>query len=156
MMARVLAVDVGLRRIGLALSDASKLIARPLTVLTVTRGAGPADAAADIATLAREHGADELVVGLPLHENGSRAELTGAAEALAAALRSLTGLPVHLVDERHSTAEARAILQGKPAKRRTRHDDAHAAAIILQRWLDGRRETTEVWDSGRSEEGEDA
>lgn len=154
-MARSLAVDVGQRRIGLALSDAAKIIARPLTVMTVPRNANPVDMAGEVAAVAASNDVDVIIVGLPLHENGARAEQTAVAEAMAAALRTLTGMPVQLVDERHSTAEARVVLQAKKPKRRERHDDAHAAAVILQRWLDERREGAEVPAFGSQDEGED-
>src|SRR2546423_853747 len=96
-MARVLAVDLGAARIGLAMSDPGGLVAQPLDVIANDDGAIDA-----IATL----GADEFVVGLPIRMNGTRGPEAEAAEAFAQLLRERTNKPVTLWDERFSTVEA--------------------------------------------------
>jgi putative Holliday junction resolvase len=140
---RVLGVDFGRRRIGLALSDATGSLARPWQV--VPAGAGPRDSACALARLLG--GPDEasreveaIVVGLPRRLNGEETAQTAAALALAEALRQETGLPVHLQDERLSSHEAEQRLAGREPDWRVRKRmiDAVAAAIILQDHLDSR------------------
>ncbi len=131
---RVLGVDFGLRRLGLALSDPGEVLATPLRSLTVT---SVREAPEAVASVAAEVGAAAVVVGVPLGLEGeeSRPEVRRV-ERFAKALRRETGLPVHLVDESLSSREA----ESRPARepRRGARIDAHAvaAALILQRWLD--------------------
>lgn len=131
---RVLGVDFGLRRIGLALSDEGEILATPLRSL---RLASVREAPAAIAEAAREAGAGAIVVGAPLGLEGeeARPEMRRV-ERLATALRRATGLPVHLVDESLSTREAE--IRIPPARRARDGEERHsvAAAVILQRWLD--------------------
>jgi len=132
---RVLAVDPGEKRIGLALSDPSATIAGPLQVLEhVSR---PVDAAG-IAQIAAEHQAGQIIVGQALDEDG-KPNVSGRRSArLAAAIRSQTQIPVILWDEDFSTQDARAIRLSIGAKRTKRggHLDDVAAAVILQSYLD--------------------
>jgi putative Holliday junction resolvase len=146
---RVLGVDFGRRRIGLALSDAGALVARPWQ--TVPAGASPAASAASIAALIgslhdpldESAAVDAIVVGLPRRLDGSETTETGEARELAAALAERTNLVVHLQDERLSSREAESRLAGREPdwRRRKTKIDAAAAAIILQDFLDGRAES---------------
>lgn len=131
---RVLGVDFGLRRLGLALSDPGEVVATPLRSVSV---ATVRDAPAAVAAVAEEVEAAAVVVGVPLGLEGeeSRPEVRRV-ERFAKALRRETGLPVHLVDESMSSREAET--RTGAGSRRTSRADAHAvaAAFILQRWLD--------------------
>jgi putative holliday junction resolvase len=139
---RVLGVDYGRKRIGLALSDATGLLARPWKTIA-SRGAIPA-VAADIANHVRELGDEEdgigaVVLGFPRRLSGEPNEQTPLVEALAAALRALIAdVPIVLQDERLSSHAADAILaeREKDWKKRKPLLDAAAAAVILQDYLD--------------------
>src|SRR5262245_13687669 len=140
---RVLGVDVGARRVGLAISDATRTLARPLATITV---AGDADAidrvAAQIATLsAEDDGLAAIVVGLPAHLDGTPSDATARVRAFVASLRARTALPIATEDERLSSreAESRLALREKDWRRRKDKLDAAAAAIILQDYLDRTR-----------------
>lgn len=140
---RVLGVDFGQRRIGLALSDDTALLARPWQ--TIAAGATPADSAvavADVVRLAGDVGPiAEIVVGLPRRLNGADTDQTEPARAFARALEARTGLAVHLQDERLSSHEADARLAERERdwRKRKAQLDAAAAAIVLQDYLDERR-----------------
>ena len=137
---RVLGVDLGLRRLGLALSDPGEVMATPMQSLVVS---SVRNAPAAVAKAAREAEAEAVVVGVPLGLEGeeARAEVRRV-ERFATALRRELGIPVHLVDESFSSREAEEVGSGGPgaagAKRRGSGADSHAvaAAVILQRWLD--------------------
>jgi putative holliday junction resolvase len=135
-MGRVLAVDPGARRVGVAVSDPTGTIAQPLATVPVEPAATLAGRLAD---LAREQEATRLVVGLPRRLDGSQGPEAKAARALAAELRRASGLPVELVDERlTSVAAERALLAGGASRARRRElSDRVAAALILQSYLDG-------------------
>lgn len=132
---RVLGVDAGSVRIGVALSDATGVIASPLT--TVPAGA---DAERRIAELAREHGCGHVVVGLPKGLSNRDTASTQMARRLAEAIQA-QGLDVSLWDERLSSAEAERVLLSGGRSREQRRDerDRIAAAIVLQGWLDAHR-----------------
>lgn len=144
---RVLAVDFGQRRLGLAVSDATGLLARPW--LTRQAGADVRTSAASIATLITEHQNDDLselgaiVVGLPRRLGGEDTHQTAAVREFARIVGELTGLPVHLQDERLTSYEAEARLAEREPdwRKRKARLDAAAAAIILQDYLDGRSQT---------------
>ena len=91
---------------------------------------------------AARHGAEGLVVGLPLQEDGSDSDWTAEVRTFAARLEERSSLPVFLIDERFSSIEAEARIRSIGLKRRARRDkgrvDAGAAAVFLQDWLDGR------------------
>jgi putative Holliday junction resolvase len=132
---RILAVDPGEKNIGLALSDPSGTIANPLTVLRhISR---PVDAA-QIATLAAEHGAVRIIVGQSLDDEGQPTPQSRSASRLAAAIRTQTGIPVDMWDESGSTQAARAarLAMGAPRSKRGGHLDQIAATYILQTYLD--------------------
>lgn len=132
---RILAVDPGSKRIGLAVSDPSGTIANPLTVLTHV--ARVVDAAA-VAAIAAEQGAALIVVGQSLDEDGQPTFEGRRAARFAEALRAQTSLPVVLWDEAFSTQEARAarLAMGVRRSRRRGHLDDLAATVLLQSYLD--------------------
>lgn len=134
-MARVLALDVGERRIGVAVSDPTGILARPLT--TIVRASRQADFQA-IAALVEEHAIERVIVGLPLSLDGTEGpqarQTRRYGERLAAALE----VPIEYWDERYSSAVAGDILREKGRQRRQVRGelDAAAAAVILQSYLD--------------------
>jgi putative Holliday junction resolvase len=137
-MARVMAVDPGSRRVGVAVSDPTATIAQPLS----TVAAEPAATLVQrLASLAREHEVARLVVGLPRRMDGGQGPEAKAARALADDLRRATGLPVTMVDERlTSVAAERALLAGGASRARRRQlSDQVAATLILQSHLDAER-----------------
>jgi len=140
---RVLAVDVGERRIGLAISDISRTLARPLQTLTVRNaGDGVDQVTAEIAhLLAEEDGLSTVVVGLPVHLDGSASEQTARVVAFIDALKMRTPLPIVTVDERLTSHEAESLLSERTRDWRERKArlDAVAAAVILQEYLETHR-----------------
>lgn len=128
----VLAVDPGEARIGLAISDPTQTIARPLEVLRHTSRAADAQA---IIERASRHGAGAIVVGLALDSEGEMGAQARRAARLVEALRELTPLTVETWDESGSTKAARKGRRDDPLL------DARAAAVILQEYLDARRPT---------------
>lgn len=133
---RVLGLDLGDARIGVAISDDGRRMAVPLG--TVRTGA-PSDVRA-IADLVAEHGVTLVVIGHPLLLSGEAGERAHLAERFAEALRSLLPVEVVLQDERLSTAEADRALReaGASGRDRRRTIDRSAATVILQSWLDAR------------------
>jgi putative Holliday junction resolvase len=140
---RIVGLDVGKRRIGVAISDATCTLARPVGVLRVAAldAAAVGAAAADIARFAAEEdGVASIVVGLPRRLDGTANDMTPRVEAFAAQLRARTSLPVTLQDERLTSveAESRLALREKNWRVRKERLDAAAAAVILQDYLDSR------------------
>jgi len=139
---RLVGLDVGERRIGVAISDATLTLARPLTVLQIARldAAAVARAAEEIGRLAAEDdGVAAIVVGLPRRLDGRPNDLTAGVQSFASQLGARTGLPVALQDERLTSVEAESRLaeRDKDWRSRKKRLDAAAAAIILQDHLDG-------------------
>jgi putative Holliday junction resolvase len=136
---RLLAVDWGDVRIGLALSDESQVLASPLE--TLVRRAGKRFPMPRFLELVAEHGPVGVVVGLPLTGEGTEEASAAAAREMAAAIGRRTGLPVALWDERMSTARALAAIreQGGSTRGRREEVDALAAAVLLQHFLESRR-----------------
>jgi len=136
--ARVMAVDYGRRRIGIALSDASATLATPLS--TLQRRAGKRPPLARLLELAVQHRVRLIVVGLPLEPGGRETEWTAEVRAFAKRLSDRGRLPVQFHDERYSSVEAEARIRSAGLPKKKREDkgrvDAAAAAIILQDWLD--------------------
>jgi putative holliday junction resolvase len=134
---RVLGLDLGDARIGVAISDDARRLAVPLG--TVRTGA-PQDLKA-IAALVRDNDVTQVVVGHPLALSGHPKERARHAEGFAGALRSFLDVPVALQDERLSTVEAERTLRdaGIRGRERRRRVDRTAATVILQAWLDARR-----------------
>ncbi len=135
---RVLGVDHGEKRIGLAISDLTGSIARPLSVI---QHASRAVDAAQVAAVALEQGAECIVVGQSFDEEGRPNAAGRAAERFAEALKDQTAVPIVLWDESMSTIDAREIQieMGVPRKKRAGHLDDAAAAAILQSYLDAQR-----------------
>jgi putative Holliday junction resolvase len=136
---RVLALDPGERRIGVATTDPTGTLAIPLLVIE-RRGRG-AEHLERIADLVKEHDVRQIVVGLPLHMSGRAGAEAEAARRLGSAVAARTGLPVDYVDERWTTREAERTLRdlGTRGRRLRERADAVAAALLLRTWLDRRR-----------------
>jgi putative Holliday junction resolvase len=136
---RVLAVDLGERRIGLAVSDLTGTLATPLR--TLERGSDPGRDRATIVAAAREVEAQVIVVGLPRSLSGREGPAARGARAEASALAELAGgIRVELHDERFTTRDADRALAaaGKRGRDRRAQIDAAAAAVMLQSYLDAR------------------
>ena len=136
---RILAVDWGERRFGIAVSDESQIIATPLTTLTRRPGKRfPMPAFLELVDVQHPVG---LVVGLPLTPEGKEEAAALAARAVAERATRRTGLPLAMVDERMTTARAHAAIreQGGSTRGRKEDVDALAAAVLLQGFLERRR-----------------
>ena len=143
-MPRIVGLDVGERRIGVAISDVSCTLARPLGVLRTSGLDGDAliVASEEVRRLtAEDDGVTSIVVGLPRRLDGSPGDMTPRVEVFATRLQTKTGLPVALQDERLSSheAESRLAVRDRDWRRRKERLDAAAAAVILQDYLDTRR-----------------
>jgi len=138
---RIVALDVGERRIGVAVSDLTRTLARPHTALQTTGLDGNALQVSldEIARLADEDPLDAIVVGLPRRLDGSASLMTPRVERFAARLRDRAGVAVILQDERLTSVEAESLLAAREKNWRARKArlDAAAAAVILQDYLDG-------------------
>jgi putative Holliday junction resolvase len=136
---RVLGIDPGARRIGLALSDPEGQFALPLEAV---QARGTEHVVQQLVAEAARRQAERLVVGLPLRLDGSEGESARLARKLAERLHAATGLPVVLWDERLTTRAAeRALAEaGARGARRKRAVDSVAAALLLQSYLDAERE----------------
>lgn len=136
---RFLGLDVGNRRIGVAVSDELGLTAQP--VLTLERRRNRREDLRSLARLARRFGVAGIVVGNPLHLAGDQSRQAAKTQAFAAELGELTGLPVHLRDERLTSHEAHQILYeaGRPRQQHRRVVDQVAATLILQGFMEERR-----------------
>ncbi|HEX5215606.1 MAG TPA: Holliday junction resolvase RuvX [Vicinamibacterales bacterium] len=140
---RVLGVDLGRKRIGLAISDASATLARPWQ--SIAAGATPRASATLVAAIIRDAAAedpvDAVVVGLPRRLNGEDTDQTTPTREFATALADLAGVRVHLQDERLTSveAESRLAVRERDWRKRKAKIDAAAAAIILQDYLDSPR-----------------
>jgi putative Holliday junction resolvase len=140
-MARIIALDVGSKRVGFAISDETAVIATPRGL--VHRRSYNKDAAA-IGDLVEQEQAERVIVGLPTGLSGRPTEQTRRAERFAEMLASRLSVPVELWDERLTTVMARRI---RPSSRRTPEReaesvDAVAAALILQSYLDRRSQSS--------------
>jgi putative Holliday junction resolvase len=131
---RVIGIDLGTRRIGVAVTDGLGLTAQPHA--TLARHGGKRDLEA-IGAVVREFDAERVVLGLPLSPEGEVGRAARSAQAFAERLRAALAIPVDLVDESFSTVEAEEILLRADLSRARRKEvvDRLAAAVILQRWL---------------------
>jgi putative holliday junction resolvase len=137
-LGRVMALDVGGRRIGVALSDSTRVLASPLTTL---RAEPRPRVIGEIAALVARHEVAEMVVGLPLTLSGEIGPQARLVQAFAEELRAALAVPLHMFDERLTSVAADRMMQElgiKPERRRERIDEV-AASIILQDFLDSRR-----------------
>jgi len=136
---RVLGIDAGERRVGVALSDETRLLASPVGVYDRRNGLAPVLEA--LSALAAREGVTHVVVGLPLNEDGSEGRQARRAAAFAQVAGRVLGLPTTMWDERLSTRAAEAIVraQGRSLRRARGQLDAVAAAVILQDYLDAER-----------------
>ena len=134
---RILGLDVGERRIGLAISDPNGQVAVPLKTLHRT---DKVDAIPTIAALVIEEAVEGIVVGLPLRMDGSSGTQAEIVREFVEGLLASVKVPVTLWDERLSTVQAEQLLRGRPGSRKDKPEqDALAAAIILQGYLDSRQ-----------------
>jgi putative Holliday junction resolvase len=135
-----LGIDYGLRRIGLAVSDPTATIARPLPTLTRRRGKRPPIQA--VADIAREQEVEAAVIGLPLNLEGEESDWTAEVRAFGNTLAERAGIDVQFLDERFTSARAERAVRALGLRRSQREDkariDAAAATLILQAFLDGR------------------
>ena len=133
---RMLGLDIGDRRVGVALSD---VLGIPAPLLTMSRTSLKREIK-DVARLVRRYEVAGIVAGLPLHMSGERSPQAAKAEAFAAALREVVTVPVYLQDERLSSAAAEEHMDRLGIPRgpgRKGLLDQYAAAVILQDWLHG-------------------
>ncbi len=137
-MGRIMGIDRGKKRTGIAISDELGLTARPLCVIEVR---GRSAVIREIMGIIREHGVEEVVVGMPLNLDGTMSVRGRDAERFAEALRKASGLPVHCWDERYSTtAVTRALIEEDVSRAKRREVvDKNAAAYILEGYLEKRR-----------------
>ena len=139
-MTRILGLDVGDRRIGVALSDALGLTAQRLTVVERQGGAGDVEA---VRALIERHAVDTVVVGLPLTMRGEQGPQAKKVVEFSETLKRRVAVPIALVDERLTTVQGTRALQETRASRRARKGliDQVAAQLILQQFLDRQRAT---------------
>ena len=138
---RALGIDFGERRVGVAVSDPTGVIAQPLP--TLQRRAGKRMAIRALEELVEEYDVRAIVVGLPLAPSGHDTHWTRTVRDAADKLHERSGLPVHLVDERFTSVRAERAIRsiGLPKNKREQKGriDAAAAVLILQSWLDTQR-----------------
>jgi putative Holliday junction resolvase len=136
---RVVGVDLGSRRIGVAVSDSGQTVATPVT--TIDRTGDPATDQREVLSVVQEYGAVGVVVGLPLSLSGSAGRAAVSAMKEVESLRQALGVEVDTVDERFTTRVAASGLRasGRRARRHREVIDAAAAAELLQTWLSSRR-----------------
>ena len=137
-MARVLGIDFGERRVGLALSDPTATIAQPLP--TIVRRAGKRPPVAAIVEIIQQNDVDRAVIGLPLNLSGDETEWTNQVREFAAKLSERAGIPVEFLDERLTSVQAERAVRSIGLKRSQREQkeriDAAAAVLLLQTFLD--------------------
>ena len=148
---RALGIDYGERRIGLALSDATALLASPWKTIANDGNVGAAAQrlASEVSALvAEEDGLAVIVIGLPRRLSGEANDQTARVQKLAHLLGAAVTVPIELQDERLTSHAADEILAGRERdwRKRKQHVDAMAAALILQDYLDSRRRITSIPD----------
>ena len=144
---RIMAIDYGDARTGIAISDAGGLLAGFTTVIHSRRSE---QVIQEIMTLIADHRVDELVMGFPKNMDGTEGPRAELYRTFAAALEERAGMPVHLWDERRTTIEAHQILHatGKKMKNHRKTVDAVAATLILEGYLNKKRLECEREDNG--------
>ena len=146
---RVLSLDLGSRTIGLAVSDPLGITAQGLDTIRRKGRRHDFDALNDVV---RKFEVKQMVVGWPLHMSGDEGKQSAKAAAFAEELRQHFRLPVHLLDERLTTAEAQRVLRSSDVsiQRRGEVIDRLAAVLILQSWLDRRHASLPNLETNRS------
>ncbi len=136
---RILGIDYGTKRLGLALSDEGEILASPLPVRVRTTLAGDVKF---LASFVREKEVGRIVLGLPLNMDGSYGEMARAVQGFADELERGCNVPVILFDERLTTSEAERVLVQADISRKKRKSlrDGLAAVLILQGYLDSQRQ----------------
>lgn len=144
-MSRILGIDYGTKRIGIAVSDPTRTITSPLT--TLQRRVGKRPPWRELEGIVREMEVTEVVVGLPLVLSGEESEWAAEVRRFAADLESRYALPVHLYDERMTSVAAERIVRSSGLRRSERENkariDATAAALILENYLEWSRTRSE-------------
>lgn len=145
---RILAIDYGILRLGLAISDELQSTARPLTVLKRTNRR---ELFRNLRKICRDYGVARILVGHPVHLSGDSSPMAEEATKFAARLRKELNLDVELADERLTTWEARQTIResGLSSRRKSALVDDVAAAILLREYLN----RTQALDSGRASGG---
>jgi putative Holliday junction resolvase len=135
---RILALDIGEKRIGVAVSDPTGTVATPVSVVDAAKAMGDG---APLRRIVEDYEAELLVVGLPLSLDGTEGPQAARVRASAARLAGFLRLPVEFADERLSSAEATRVMSqaGLDERRQRGSKDMVAAAVFLQSYLDGRR-----------------
>lgn len=136
---RLLGVDFGLKRVGLAVCDPSWILASPLKTVETKSMRVSID---KVAAIAKAENVAGLVVGLPLALDGTESVQSGRARAFCRNLQKVTGLPAEFFDERLTTVEADSLLSAAGVKKseRSKFIDSAAAAVILQSYIDSNKE----------------
>lgn len=144
---RILAIDYGTLRVGLAISDELQSTARPLTVLKRTNRR---ELFRSLRKICRDYGVARILVGHPVHLSGDSSLMSEAASRFAARLRKETDLEVELADERLTTWEARQTIRepGISSRRKSAHVDDVAAALLLRQYLNRKSEVNSSVISG--------
>jgi putative holliday junction resolvase len=135
-MSRVMGIDMGDVRVGLAISDESRYLASGHSFIEYR---GYEELMQKIISIARKEEIAEFVVGLPLNMNGSKGPQAAKVEKIANLLKQKSGLPVNLIDERLSTVEASRLLHAGGKKAKKGLVDTASATVILQAYLDGQK-----------------
>ncbi|MBO0693240.1 MAG: Holliday junction resolvase RuvX [Acidimicrobiaceae bacterium] len=153
---RVLGIDLGAKRVGVAVSDGEQRMAMPATTL-VRRGDRAREQRA-LVELVREYEAVGVVFGLPLSLSGAEGPAATGARAEAARVRKLLAIPTDFVDERLTTVQASSALRaaGHPTRRQRQVIDQMAATVLLQSWLDRRAGQREAGGDERAATGTSA
>lgn len=135
---KILAVDYGDARTGLAISDSSELLASPIETITEYNAQRLAE---KIAAIAKQYSAQEMIVGLPINMNGTKGERAEKCEAFGQLLAELADIPVKMWDERSTTVTAHRVLNevNVRGKKRKAVVDTVAATVILESYLAYRR-----------------
>ena len=143
---RIIGIDYGQKRIGVALSDCSGTIATPYKVVECKC---EKMAINEILRICEDTGADKIIVGLPLNMNGSSGKMAESVKSFCDSLRHTTGLPVEKWDERLSSAQAERVLLEGDVRRSKRKQviDKIAAQMILQGYLDSQEDSCNRSDS---------
>lgn len=138
---RILALDVGDKRIGVALSDPLRMLASPLTTIESSNQSDPCVALDAVLSIAEEHAASEIVVGIPYLMSGRIGAQAHTTLQFVEALAQRTAIPITKQDERLSSVQAERMLaqSGTPTSQDKGRIDAAAAAVILQAYLDAKR-----------------